>query len=165
MKSKKKKKKSALVVGDSMNNGMEETLQTRHIRVQTIPGARIEDVESNLDELLHKDLRTMVIHVGTNNSVIDSLQVIFDKLLSVKKEIQSVSNCNVIISNLIKRTDNHQANSVNEKVNQLLKNSKFHVTNDDNIMEKQLGKRGLHLNTHGNVLLASNVLHAIRNPK
>ena len=102
--------------------------KTRHIRIQPIPGAKIEDVESNLDELLHEDPRTIVIHVFTNNSVIDLPQVIFDKLLSLKKEIQSVvPNCNVIISNLIKRTDNRQANSVNEKVNHPLKNPKLHV--------------------------------------
>ena len=151
-----------------MINRMEESKlsKTRHIRIQPIPGAKIEDVESNLDELLHEDPRTIVIHVFTNNSVIDLPQVIFDKLLSLKKEIQSVvPNCNVIISKLIKRTDNRQANSVNEKVNHLLKNPKLHVINNDNIKKKQLGKRGLHLHTHGNVLLANNVLHAIINPK
>ena len=72
-----------------------------------------------------------MIHADTNNLGIDSQQVIFDKLLSLKKKIQSVvPKCNVIISNVIKRTDNRQANSVNEKVNQLLKNPKLHVIND-----------------------------------
>ena len=45
--------------------------RARHIRVHSLPEAKIEDFESNLDELLHKNLRTIVIHVGTNNSVID----------------------------------------------------------------------------------------------
>ena len=99
------------------------------------------------------------------NSVIDSPQVVFNKLMSLEKEIQSVvPNCNVIISNLIKRKDNRQANSINGKVNQQIKNSQLRVINIDTIKEKQLGKRGLHLNTHGNLLL-TNVLHAIRNPK
>ena len=53
---------------------------------------------------------------------------------------------------------------MNESVNQQLKNSKLHLINN-NIKGKQLGKRGLHLNTHDNVLLASNALHAIRNSK
>ena len=66
---------------------------------------------------------------------------------------------------MIKRTDNRQTNNANEKVNQLLKNSKLHVINNDNIKEKQLGKRELHLNTHSNVLLTNNVLHAAENPK
>ena len=54
-----------------------------------------------------------MVHVDTNNSVTDSTQVIFDKLLSLKKEMQSVvPNCNVIISNFIRYTNNRQANSV-----------------------------------------------------
>ena len=51
------------------------TAQTLHSRAQPIPGVKIEDPESNLDELLHKDLRTIMINFGTNNLVIDSLQV------------------------------------------------------------------------------------------
>ena len=79
-------------------------------------GAKIEDLKSNSDELIHKDLRIIVINVSANNSITDSSQVIFDKLLPLKKEIQSVvANCNVIVSNLIKRTDNPQVNSVNKK--------------------------------------------------
>ena len=74
-------------------------------------------------------------------------------------------NHNGIISNLIKSTDNLQPNSINEKVNQQVKNSKLHVINNDNFKNKQLGKRGLNLNTRDNVFLASNVLHATENPE
>ena len=51
------------------------TAQTLHSSAQPTPRVKIEDLESNLDELLHKDLRTIMIHFGTNNLVIDSLQV------------------------------------------------------------------------------------------
>lgn len=63
-----------------MINGMEESKlsKTWHIRVQPKPRAKIEDAKSNLDELRHKNLRTVVIHVGTNNSVTDSPQVNFN---------------------------------------------------------------------------------------
>ena len=44
---KKIKKKTVLVVGDSMVNGIEESklLKTRHIRIQPIPGGKIEDIQ------------------------------------------------------------------------------------------------------------------------
>ena len=74
-------------------------------------------------------------------------------------------NHNGIISNLIKSTDNLQHSSINEKVNHQVKNSKLHVINNDNFKNKQLGKRGLNLNTRDNVFLASNVLHATENPE
>ena len=51
---------------------------------------------------------------------------------------------------------------MNEKIYQQLKSSKLHVINNGNIKEKQLGKRRLHLNTRGNILHASNVLHALK---
>ena len=74
-------------------------------------------------------------------------------------------NDNGIISNLIKSTDHLQPNSINEKVNQQVKNSKLHVINNDNFKNKQLGKRGLNLNIRDNVFVASNVLHATENPE
>ena len=55
---KKIKKKTVLVVGDSMVNSIEEStlLKTRHIRVQPIPGGKIEDIQQKLKDLLHEDL-------------------------------------------------------------------------------------------------------------
>ena len=66
-------------------------------------------------------------------------------------------NHNGIISNLIKSTDNLQPNSINEKVNQQVKNSKLHVINNDNFKNKQFGKKGPNLNTRNNEFVASNV--------
>ena len=56
---KKIKKKSVLVVGDSILNGIEKSKlsKDRHIRVQPISGAKIKDISNNLDELIHKDLK------------------------------------------------------------------------------------------------------------
>ena len=44
--------KTALVVGDSMVNGTEESKlsKTRHIRVQPITGGKIEDISQNLKD-------------------------------------------------------------------------------------------------------------------
>ena len=57
---KKIKKKTVLVVGDSMINGIEESKlsKTRHIRVQPTPGGKIEDKQQNLKDLLYEDLET-----------------------------------------------------------------------------------------------------------
>ena len=51
---KKIKKKTVLVVGDSMANGIEESKlsKTRDIRVQPVPGGKIQQ---NLKDLLHED--------------------------------------------------------------------------------------------------------------
>ena len=118
------KKKTVLVVGDSMVNGIEESKlsNTRHIRVQSIPGDKIEDIHQNLKDLLHEDLETAIIHADTNNTITDTPQMIVDKLITLKRNIEgSLPKCRVIISKLIVRTDNTKANTTIRKTNRLIK--------------------------------------------
>ena len=159
---KKIKKKTVLVVGDSMANGIEESKlsKTRDIRVQPIPGGKIQQ---NLKDLLHEDLETVIIHAGTNNATTDTPQMIVDKLITLKQSIEgSLPKYRVIISNLIVRTDNTKTNSTIRKTSRLIKELQIQTVDNSNISEKHLGKRGLHLNQEGNTVFASNLLHAIR---
>ena len=68
------KKKTVLIVGDSMLNGIEESKlsKARHIRVQPIPGWKIDDIKENRNDLLHEELQKVVIRVGTNNAMTDT---------------------------------------------------------------------------------------------
>ena len=114
---KKIKKKSVLVVGDSLLNGIEESKLSKdtHIRVQPISGAKIKDISNNLDELIHNDLKTIILHVGTNNTVEDTPEDIYSNLISLKTKIKDkIPNCQVLISCLIRRSDNVKANKTAE---------------------------------------------------
>ena len=160
------KKKTVLIVGDSMSNGFEESKlsKTRHIRVQPIPGGKIDDIKENLNDLLHEKLRKVIIHVGTNNTMTDTPKEIFEKLISLKHQIESfLPKCEVTISNLIMRTDKPKASKINEEVNRLIKSANIHFVEKSNIKGKHLGKRGLHLNIQGNKMFTRNLLNAIRN--
>ena len=78
-------------------------------------GAKIEDLEANLCDLLHKDLQKVLLRVGVNNAVSDSPEDIFGKLIPLVDTTNiSLPECNVIISNLIKRTNNRKTNVVCE---------------------------------------------------
>ena len=102
--------------------------------------------------------------MGTNNAASDFSGDILSKLISLVDSIsRSLPKCNVIISNLVKRTDNQKTNRVFEKVNTLLKASNYRVLDNSNFREKHLGKRGFHLNAQGNAILVSNLRNAIRN--
>ena len=121
---KKIKKKTVLIVGDSMLNGIEESklLKTRHIRVQRIPGGRIDDIKENPNDLLHEELQKVIIHVATNNEMTHTSKEIFKKLISLKHQIKSILlKCEVTISNLIMRTVEPKAAKINEEVNCLIK--------------------------------------------
>ena len=71
-------------------------------------------------------------------------------------------NCKIVISNIIVRTDNNNANRTNEKVNSMLKWLEIDILDNSYIKEKHLGKRGLHLNSNGNALFAKNILNIVR---
>ena len=57
--------------------------------------------------LLRKCPDNIILHVGTNNTVNEPSKMVLDKLLNLKKFIEhTLSECNVVISNLITWTDN-----------------------------------------------------------
>ena len=58
-------------------------------------------------------------------------------------------DCKVIISNLVKRTDNIESISAVEKVIELLFKLQLHVIDNSNIGTQELSFRWLHLNSKG----------------
>ena len=90
--------------------------------MQPISGGKIEDIRSNLNDLLHADLQHIIQHIGTNNTVTETPTEIFNKLLSLKEEIvEKLPSCNIIISNPTKRTDDVTTHKTNEEVIRLIK--------------------------------------------
>ena len=159
------KKKSVLVVGDSLLNGIKESKlsKDRRVRVQPIAGAKIKDISNNLDELIHNDLKTIILHVGTNNTVEDTPEDIYNDLISLKTKIEDkIPNCQLLISCLIRRSDNVKASKTAEKVNNFIKLAKLKFIENGNITDKHLGRGGLHLNRNGNIIFAKILLNAIR---
>ena len=55
-------------------------MKKRHIRVQPIPGGKIELIQQSLKDLLHEDLETVIIHAGTDNAAADTPQMIVDNI-------------------------------------------------------------------------------------
>ena len=71
--------------------------------MQPISGAKIKDISNNLDELIHNDLKTIILHVSTtNNAVEDTVEDIYNDLISLKAKIEDkIPSCQVVISCLI----------------------------------------------------------------
>ena len=160
------KKKTVLIVGDSMLNGIEESKlsKTRHIRLHPIPGGKTDDIKENSNDLLHEELQKVIIHAGTNNAMTDTPKEIIEKLISLKHQIESIlPKCEVPISNLIMRMDEPKAAKINEEVNRIIKSASINFVENSNMKGKQLGKCDLHLNIQGNKIFARILLNAIRN--
>ena len=74
---------------------------------------------------------------------------------------KNLPNCQVLITFLIRRSDNVKVNKAAEKVNNFIKIAKLKFINNGNITDKA-SRRGLHLNRNGNVIFGNNLLNAIR---
>ena len=101
--------------------------------------------------MLHEDLETVIIHARTNNATTDTPQMIVDKLITLKRNIEgSLPKSCVIISKLIARADKTKANTTIRKTNRLIKELQIQTVYNSNISEKHLEKSGLYLNQDGN---------------
>ena len=141
-----------------------ENCQKQDTCILPITGGKTEDIKENVNDLLHEELQKVIIPVGTNNAMTDTPKEIFEKLILLKHQIESIlPKCEVNISNLIMRTNEPKASKINEEVNRLIKSANINFVENSNIKGKQLGKHGLHLNIQGNKMFARNLLNAIRN--
>ena len=108
----------------SLLNGIKESKLSkyRHISVQTSSAAKIKDISNNLDGLIHNDLKTIIFHVGTNNAFEYTPEDIYNDLISLKTKMEDkIPSCEVVISCLIRRSDNVKGNKTAEKVNNFIK--------------------------------------------
>ena len=94
----------------------------------------------------------IILHVGTNNNINDSSSGILNKLLSLKKIIHiELPQSNVILSNIIDRSDNGIARLKISNSDKHLNSLKIDIINNGNISSEHLNGPGLHLNRPGRV--------------
>ena len=96
-----------------MFSGIEERRISKRgkkkVKVKNFPGATIDDSYDYIKPLLKKYPDNIISHVGTNNAVNELSKMLLEKLLNLKKFIEhTLPECNVVISNLITRTDTWQ---------------------------------------------------------
>ena len=107
----------------------------------------------------------IILHVGTNNSVNSLSSAILNKLLSLKNFIHTESELlesNVILSNIIDRSDNSMVRLKISNFNKHLNSLKINIKDSGNISSEHWNGSGLHLNRRGKSKL---VMNLIRNSK
>ena len=114
----------------------------RVVKVISFSGARIEDMYDYLKPILKKCPDNIILHVGTNNAAREPAKTVSDKILSLKSFIEkTLRNCKISISNLIKRTDNEAAKTV-DKINELLFTLQLEIVDNNNITKSELTRKG-----------------------
>ena len=105
----------------------------------------------------------MISHVDTNITPRVSARSVLEDILALKFFFETkMPDCKVIISNLVKRTDNIEPISAVEKVIELLFKLQLHVIDNSNIGTQELSFRWLHLNSKGSGKLAVNFIKKIK---
>ena len=154
-------KKTVLIVGDSMLNGIEENRISNEkfdVDIKYYSGAKVCDIIDKTNDIVKKKPDCLILHVGTNNAPNNSSNEIIDELLSLKHGLEKQSpSTKIIISTPITRTDNGKAaltvRNVNKHLNQLV----LEIVDNKNITNKDLGKKGLHLSKTGKIKFAKNI--------
>ena len=133
------------------------------VKVRIFRGATIDDMKDFLKPYLKRSPTNIILHVGTNNSINDSSSVILNKLLSLKNFIHTeLPESNVILSNIIDRSDNGIARLKISNFNKHLNSLKIDTKDNSNISLEHLNGSGLHLNRYGKGNLVMNLIKKVR---
>ena len=129
--------------------GIEEKrmLRKRGVKVRIFPGALTPYVRY-LKLFLKKNSNSIILHIGTNNSVNETSRNILNGILSLKNFIEKFCPaCKVIVSYVVYRSDNGEAYLTVKNVNDHLDALNIDVVDNIHISRNCLKNSGLHLNS------------------
>ncbi|KAI8496214.1 hypothetical protein Bbelb_260550 [Branchiostoma belcheri] len=157
-----------VIIGDSMIKDLKpnKMSKNRSVRCFTHRGARIEQLHSPARRIVStEDPRTVIIHAGTNNSK-DSVQAVIDKTRDLTTTIRE-SGARIAVSGVISRadTDPERTHLINLGLAEMCTSNGMTFIDNSNIGPLYVCRDGVHLNGHGTVQLATNLISFIRGEK
>ena len=162
----KQKRKLVFIFSDSILNQMDKERLSDHeytVKVEGHGGCTIEGMYTHLPSVLPLKPQYILLHLGTNDCTINTSDSVLKRLITLKKHIENLlPSCKVCLSLPTLRTDNTTANTIIKNLNTKLKKSNYMLLDNSNIMEYDLGKKGLHFNRHGTKKMAGNIISLIK---
>ena len=116
-------------------------------------------------ELEHSP-QQIILHVGTNDLRDHTPTVVAENIVDLARKIEAESNAEVILSELVSRSDNvsnDAVKAVNKRLMKYCNQNDWRMIKHQNIDRNCLNKSGLHLNEKGNNILFSNFVNALDN--
>ena len=155
---------TTLIAGSSILSGLEENrLKKYKAKIRVFPGAVVDDFYDCLLPLLKKRPSYLILHVGSNDAPSKNAEEILNELQNLKCFIKNVlPTVKVYFSCPTLRKDNIKANITLRQLNEALKLLPDVIIND-NVDDKCIGKKGLHLNARGTARLETNFISHMRN--
>ena len=161
------RRKTTVLVGDSMVKriqGWKLGKEVGHtVVVKSFSGTTTSEMKHYLKPTLEKNPHQIILHVGTNYLRDRDPCEVAENIVDLARKIETESNAQVIISELVSRSDNVSNESVKSVNKKLLKFCKqnWQLVQHGNITRNGLNKSGLHLNDRGNNVMFSNFVKSL----
>ena len=157
------------ILGDSIIQRIQGSAMTKKVGhrviVKPFPGATVEDMQSYIKPALKRSPSRVILHAGTNDLKTKQPQEIADSLVDLAHTIESSSNAEVILSELLIRRDSHAqaVKEVNQRLRRFCTQNGWTLVSHSNITQSGLNRGGLHLNPSGNETLFNNFARLLAN--
>ena len=163
------KMRKTVIIGDSMIKGIQSWKLKKslkeNVQVKAFHGASIEDMKHYIIPTKEEEPNVVILHVGTNNLKNNQTpESLASNIIEVGKSLCTAHN-DVIISGICHRNDekDKKVSEVNDHLKRMCNEKKIFFLDNDNIKrENHLNNSGLHLNTEGNSILASNIIGILK---
>ena len=161
---------TTLLLGNSMIKQMQERRLRRkvghHVVVKSFHGAATNDMKHYLMPTIDKSPQQIILHLGTNYRHDHTPTVVAKNIVDLARKIEVKSSAQVILSELVSRSENVPNNAVKAVNKSLMKycnQNDWRMIKHQSIGRNCLNKSGLHLNEKGNNILFSNFVNALDN--
>jgi len=158
---------TTVIIGDSMikrAQGWKIARKVGHrVVVKAFPGATTSDMEHYLKPALAKDPQRVILHVGANDlktNLRPNHNQIADSIVNLARMTESESRAEVIISEVITRSDKtpeDHIRTVNKLLSRCCNQNGWQLLRHNNISKDHLNDGGLHLNDQGVSVLVTNL--------
>lgn len=156
-----------VIIGDSMIKRVQgwkiARIVDHRVVVKAFPRATTSDMEHYLKPGLAKDPQRVILHVGTNDlksNLRPNPNQIADSIVDLARMIESESEAEVIISEVITRSDmtpEDHIRTVNKLLSRYCNQNGWQLLRHNNISKDHLNVGGLHLNDQGVSVLVTNL--------
>lgn len=126
--------------------------EEHRVVVKSFAGATTSDMSHYVKPTLDKKPYQIILHAGTNDIGKLSPSEIADNIVNLAREIESSTDTQVIISELVTRSDlsaSGDVDAVNKRLRKFCNQRQWHFIRHDDIHSTDLNRGGLHLGETG----------------
>ena len=123
--------------------------EEHRVVVKSFAGATTSDMSHYVKPTLNKKPDQVILRAGTNDIGKLSPSEIANNIVNLAREIESSMDAQVMISELVTRSDLSAVDAVNKRLRKFCNQRQWHFIRHDDIHSTDLNRGGLHLGETG----------------